>query len=93
MPSSVPRHFNFADLFELAADTVPDRIAVVDRRRRVTYRELDERANRLAHALQDAGVRAGEHVGILATNCIEWVESMLAVYKIRATRSSRSVAR
>ena len=37
------RHFNFADLFELAADTVPDRLALVDARREVTYRELDER--------------------------------------------------
>ena len=79
------RHFNFADLFELAADKVPDRVAVVDRRRRVTYRELEERANRLAHALQDAGVQPGQHVGILATNCIEWVEAMFAVYKIRGS--------
>ena len=36
------RHFNFADLFELAADTVPDRVAGVERRRRVTYAELEE---------------------------------------------------
>jgi 3-oxocholest-4-en-26-oate---CoA ligase len=79
------RHYNFADLFELAVDKVPDRTAVVDRRRRVTYRELEERANRLAHALQAAGVEPGQHVGILATNCIEWVESMFAVYKIRAS--------
>ena len=79
------RHFNFADLFELAADKVPDRLAVVDRRRRVTYRELEARANRLAHALQHAGVEPGDHVGVFATNCVEWVESMLAVYKIRAS--------
>ena len=79
------RHFNFADLFELAADTVPDRVAVVDRRRRVTYAELEARANRLAHALQNAGVQPGQHVGILAKNCIEWVEAMVAVHKIRAS--------
>jgi 3-oxocholest-4-en-26-oate---CoA ligase len=79
------RHFNFADLFELAVDKVPDRVAVVDRYRRVTYRELEERANRLAHALQDAGVQAGQHVGIFATNCVEWVEAMFAVYKIRGS--------
>ncbi|MGQ0824204.1 MAG: acyl-CoA synthetase [Actinomycetota bacterium] len=78
------RHFNFADLFELAAAKVPDRTAVIDTRRRVTYRELEERANRLAHALRAAGVEAGQHVGIIATNCIEWVETMCAVYKIRA---------
>ena len=35
------RHFNFADLFELAVDKVPDRLALVDARREVTYRELD----------------------------------------------------
>jgi acyl-CoA synthetase (AMP-forming)/AMP-acid ligase II len=77
-------HYNFADLFELAADKVPDRVAIVDTRRRVTYRELEERANRLAHALHAAGVQPGEHVGIMATNCVEWVETMLAVYKLRA---------
>jgi 3-oxocholest-4-en-26-oate---CoA ligase len=78
------RHFNFADLFELAVDKAPDRRALVDARREVTYRELDERATRLAHTLTDLGVRAGDHVGILATNCIEWVESLFAIYKIRA---------
>ena len=78
------RHFNFADLFELAVDKVPDRLALVDARREVTYRELEERANRLAHTLTDLGVGAGDHVGILATNCIEWIEALFAIYKIRA---------
>jgi len=78
------RHYNFADLFELAADKVPDRVAIIDKRRQTTYRALDERATRFAHALQAAGVKAGDHVGILATNCIEWVEAMYGVYKIRA---------
>jgi 3-oxocholest-4-en-26-oate---CoA ligase len=77
-------HFNFADLFELAVDKVPERTALVDTRRRVTYRELEERTNRLAHAFQAAGIKAGDHVGIYATNCIEWVEAMFALYKLRA---------
>jgi 3-oxocholest-4-en-26-oate---CoA ligase len=79
------RHFNFADLFELAVDKVPDRLALVDARREVIYRELDERSTRLAHTLADRGVVAGDHVAILATNCIEWVEALFAIYKIRAT--------
>src|SRR4051795_7409 len=79
------RHFNFADLFELAVDKVPDRLALVDARQEVTYRELDERSTRLAHTLADRGVQAGDHVAILATNCIEWVEALFAIYKIRAT--------
>lgn len=77
-------HYNFADLFELAADKVPDRIALIDHRRRLTYRELDERANRFAHAMRDAGVEPGDHVGIDAMNCIEWVEAAFALYKLRA---------
>jgi 3-oxocholest-4-en-26-oate---CoA ligase len=81
---SETRHYNFADLFELAADKVPDRVAIIDKRRSVTYRDLDERATRFGHALLDAGVQPGDHVGVLATNCIEWVEAMYGVYKIRA---------
>jgi 3-oxocholest-4-en-26-oate---CoA ligase len=78
------RHYNFADLFELAADKVPDRVAIIDKRRQITFRELDERSTRFAHALQAAGVQPGDHVGILGTNCIEWVEAMYGVYKMRA---------
>jgi acyl-CoA synthetase (AMP-forming)/AMP-acid ligase II len=81
---SETRHYNFADLFELAADKVPDRVAIIDKRRQITYRELDERATRFAHALQAAGVQPGDHVGVLATNCIEWVEAMYGIYKMRA---------
>ena len=47
---------NIADLFEHAADVVPDRIAVACGDRQVTYRELDERTNRLAHHLASIGV-------------------------------------
>ena len=80
------RHFNFADLFELAADKVPDRVAVIDRRRRVTYRELDERGEPARpRAARTRACEPGDHVGIFATNCVEWVEAMLAVYKIRAS--------
>jgi acyl-CoA synthetase (AMP-forming)/AMP-acid ligase II len=79
------RHFNFADLFELAAAKVPDRVALVDARRSLTFRELDERTTRLANALGAIGVRAGDHVGVLATNCIEWVEAAFAAYKLRAS--------
>ena len=49
------RHYNFADLFELAADKVPDRVAIIDKRRQITYRELDERATRFAHTPRRPG--------------------------------------
>ena len=41
------RVFNLADLFEVMADACPDRTALVAGDTRMTYRQLDERANRL----------------------------------------------
>jgi acyl-CoA synthetase (AMP-forming)/AMP-acid ligase II len=76
--------FNLADLFETVADTVPDNEAIVCGTRRVTYRQLDERANRLAHWLQGRGVRPGEHVGVYLYNGPEYLEASLACFKIRA---------
>jgi fatty-acyl-CoA synthase len=76
--------FNLADLFECVADHVPDREALVAGDRRLTYRELDERANRLAHALGAGGVGYGDRVGLYLYNCAEYLETMLACFKIRA---------
>jgi len=76
--------FNLADLFECVADRVPGREALVWRDRRLTYAELDERATRLAHGLQAAGVRAGDHVGVYTHNRPEFLETMIAAYKMRA---------
>ena len=75
---------NIADLFEHAADAVPDRIAVVCGDRQVTFRELDQRTNQLAHHLAGLGVGPGDHVGMYARNSIEALETLLATYKLRA---------
>jgi 3-oxocholest-4-en-26-oate---CoA ligase len=76
--------FNLADLFELAVDEWPDREYLCDERSRRTFAEMDARANRLAHHLAAEGVRPGQHVGIYALNCVEWVETLWAVFKLRA---------
>jgi fatty-acyl-CoA synthase len=78
------RQFNLADLFEVAVDTVPDRLALVAGPARLTYRQLDQRANRFAHYLAARGIETGAHVGVLAHNCPEWVEAMIGCYKARA---------
>ena len=75
---------NIADLFEHAADAFPERVAVVCGDRQVTYTELDERTNRLAHHLAGLGVGPGDHVGMYARNSIEAIETLLATYKLRA---------
>jgi fatty-acyl-CoA synthase len=78
------RAFNLADLFEVVVDTVPDRPALVAGDVRLTYGELDARANRLAHHLLDAGIRPGDKVAIDAWNRAEWIEAELGIYKARA---------
>ena len=76
--------FNIADLIEAAADALPEREVLVVGEKRRTNAELDERANRLAHHFLSQGIGRNDHVGIYAHNCVEFVESMLAAYKIRA---------
>jgi 3-oxocholest-4-en-26-oate---CoA ligase len=75
---------NFADLFEHAADAFGERIAVTCGDTQVTYTELDERVNRLAHHLAGAGVGPGDHVGLYARNSIPAIETLLATCKLRA---------
>jgi acyl-CoA synthetase (AMP-forming)/AMP-acid ligase II len=75
---------NLADLFELAVDTFGDREYVVAEGSRRTYAEMEDRANRLAHHLRAQGVGPGDHVGIYAYNSVEWVESLWAIFKLRA---------
>jgi acyl-CoA synthetase (AMP-forming)/AMP-acid ligase II len=75
---------NIADLFEHAVDLVPDRVALVCGDDRLTYAQLEENANRLAHHLHQHGVTPGSHVGIQCQNSIEAVQAILAAYKLRA---------
>jgi acyl-CoA synthetase (AMP-forming)/AMP-acid ligase II len=79
-----PLSFNLANLFEAVVDRIPDREAVIVGDRRLTYSMLDERANRLANALRARGVRDGESVGLHMMNGTEYLEGMLACFKIRA---------
>ncbi len=76
--------FNLADLFENAVDHYGEKEALVANGKRRTYAEMEANANRLAHHLAENGVKPGDHVGIYALNCVEWVETLWAVFKIRA---------
>jgi 3-oxocholest-4-en-26-oate---CoA ligase len=79
-----PMALNFADLFEHAVDAFGERTAVACGDRQVTYRELEERANRLAHHLAGLGVGPGDHVGLYARNSVEAIETLIASCKLRA---------
>ena len=76
--------FNLADLFENAADAFGDREYLVADGKRRTYAEMEARANQLAHHLAAQGIGPDDHVGIYAYNSVEWVETLWAVFKLRA---------
>jgi acyl-CoA synthetase (AMP-forming)/AMP-acid ligase II len=76
--------YNIADLFEHVVDLLPERTALITEDARLSYSQLDERANRVAHHLAGLGVGPGDHVGIYAQNSAAWIEVMLGAFKIRA---------
>ena len=51
---------------------------------RLTYRQLDQRANRLAHGLEARGIGLDGHVGVYMYSRPEYLETMVASYKARA---------
>ncbi len=69
-------------LFAEQASLHPNRIAVVDGAREVSYGELDARANRLAHHFHALGARDGDIIAILSENRLEYIETMLACAKL-----------
>jgi 3-oxocholest-4-en-26-oate---CoA ligase len=75
---------NIADLAEHAIDAVPDRVALICGDDQLTYAELEEKANRLAHYLIDQGVKKDDKVGLYCRNRIEIVIAMLGIIKAGA---------
>lgn len=59
----------------------PDTVAVRFGDEQLTYRELDERANQVAHELLDAGLLAEDVVGVIAERNLYWIVGTLAVLK------------
>src|ERR1700741_5222568 len=82
--SLVALALNIADLAEHAIDAVPDRVALICGDEKLTYAQLEERANRLAHYLIDRGVQKDDKVGLYCRNRIEIVIAMLGIIKAGA---------
>ena len=81
---SYPRSIQLADVLEVIADAIPDEPALITNEVWFTFAQLDDRTTRLANHLASIGVRRGEHVGVHAQNCHQWVESFYACAKIGA---------
>jgi fatty-acyl-CoA synthase len=73
----------FASIWEAVADVVPDQTAVVQGERRLAWREYEQRAARMAGAIQGAGISAGGKVGMYLYNSPEYCETNFAALKVR----------
>ena len=76
-----PRDKTVVDLFEVQALKTPDAMAVVYEGERLTYRELDEKLNQLAHYLIDNGVLLEDLVGICIDRSLEMIIGILGIMK------------
>ena len=71
----------FPELFEAQVERTPDAVAVVIGEQQLTYRELNERANQLAHHLRSLGVGPDVLVGMCVQRSLEMAVGLLGVMK------------
>ncbi|MFP4038041.1 MAG: AMP-binding protein, partial [Desulfobacteraceae bacterium] len=64
-----------------SANRFPDKVALISKDTRLTYRELNERVNRLANAFLDRGLKKGDRVVAVLHNCTEFIEVYFACTK------------
>lgn len=76
-----PRDKTIQELFEEQAAKTPDNIALVSGNRRLTYRQLDEKTNRLARSLRERGVRNNSIVVIMTERSMEMILGILSIIK------------
>ena len=76
-----PKDKTVIQLFEEQVEKNPNGIAVIFEEQKLTYKELNEKANQLAHCLVENGVKHNDIVGIMLERSFETIISMLAVLK------------
>lgn len=75
---------SFGEWLHALAARFGDRIALVDDRRRLSYRELDTRASRLAAGLSRLGIRPRDRVVVQLPNVVEFFEVCFALFRLGA---------
>ncbi len=75
---------NLARNLERSALFFPDRPAVRERDRELTYRQLDDRAGRIAGSLVQMGIKPGDYIAMCAPNSIDWIAFYFGVLKTGA---------
>ncbi|KAG4080538.1 hypothetical protein HA402_013996 [Bradysia odoriphaga] len=79
-----PEHETIISLFEKQVQQTPLRVAAEFQGKRITYRELDEQSNQLAHYLLSCGVEAGQYVPVWLDRSLEWLIAIIGVLKTGA---------
>jgi acyl-CoA synthetase (AMP-forming)/AMP-acid ligase II len=75
---------NIGELLVLNSNRYPEKTAIVQGEKKLSYRELNNRVNRLAYHLMDMGVQKGDAVGFMLLNSAEFAEIYYATQKIGA---------
>ncbi|MEA5627146.1 non-ribosomal peptide synthetase [Nostoc sp. UHCC 0251] len=76
-----PQNQCIHELFEAQVEKTPNAVAVVFGEQKLTYQELNNRANQLAHHLQTLGVKPEVLVGICVERSLEMMVGMLGILK------------
>ena len=71
--------------FEEQVEKTPDKIALICNNKKITYNDLNIRANKLAYKLKEADVKENDIVGIMMNRSIELIIGILAILKVDAT--------
>jgi acyl-CoA synthetase (AMP-forming)/AMP-acid ligase II len=74
--------WNFADVWEVVADTIPDAPALMHGDRTVTWAQFNRRADAIARAFLDLGVERQDKAAHYLYNCPEYLESTFAMFKV-----------
>lgn len=69
------------DALRSSAERHPGKAAIIFKDKKLTYAEFNKRVNRLANGLLAKGYKPGDHIAILAYNCVEYLEIMFAIAK------------
>jgi long-chain acyl-CoA synthetase len=72
---------NLKQILEITAREAPQKPAIILGSEKISYRELDERSNRIANALTSSGLKKGENVAILISHHPEWVGHYFGIIK------------
>ncbi|MEO4052784.1 amino acid adenylation domain-containing protein [Solibacillus sp. CAU 1738] len=76
-----PKSQSLSEIFEKQVENNPNHIAIVYKNEKLTYKEVNEKANILAHRLKENNVRKGDIIGLIADKSPEMIIGILAILK------------